>query len=63
MDFYEQYKLGIIPHIHVHEDKMRCVFEDALVFQGKRIKKNIEKYFPEKSYEEIRKIMFSDIED
>lgn len=35
---WDDYELGLIPHIHIHENPRRNAFEDALTYQGKRIK-------------------------
>lgn len=60
MTAWEKYRIGIIPHIHIHDNPDQNIFEDALSYQGDRIKKNLEKAFPKKSFDEIMKLMFGE---
>ncbi len=63
MSYYEQYKNYEIPHIHRYEDVLRNTWEDALEFQGLMIKTNLERKFPDATYEDIREMMFGERED
>lgn len=55
---YDKYCDGEIPHIHNSTDFIKNIVDDILSFQGKRIKNNLMKYFPEKTEKEIMIMMF-----
>lgn len=55
---YEKYSEGEIPHIHNSDDFIQNIVDDILCFQGERIKKNLMKYFPDKTEKEIMTMMF-----
>lgn len=61
MDLYSQYISGQLPHIHCSDDHDANIFNDALRIQYKRILANLQKQFPEKTQQEIKKMIFSDV--
>ena len=64
MGAWDDYEVGLIPHIHKHDDPQRNAFEDALRYQYIRIKENLKRRFPDKADDEIRHMMlFGEIED
>lgn len=55
---WDRYFDNEIQHVHISDNPLRNIFEDALCIQGNRIYDNLKKYFPKKTHDEIMAMMF-----
>ena len=63
MSLWDKYRRYELPHIHIGDNQEKNVFEDALSIQAERILNNLTKALPDRTEQEIRQMIFSDIQE